>query len=202
MNTVSLNGEVREGLGKGASKAQRNEGKIPCVMYGGEQPVHFVTDINSVKHLIYTADFKVAEINAGGKTARAIIKDIQFHPVTDAVMHIDFLELIDGKTVKVELPIKFKGSSPGVKLGGKLQQSLRRAKVKTTPEHLVDELFVDVSTLELGQAVRVRDIEANEHLEIMNPMANPVATVEIPRALRSATSKQENAGAEPVAEGE
>ena len=200
MNTVPVNGEVREGLGKGASKAQRNEGKIPCVMYGGEQPVHFLTDINAVKHLIYTADFKVAEISAGGNTSRAIIKDIQFHPVTDAVMHIDFLELIDGKTVKVELPIKFKGASPGVKLGGKLQQSLRRAKVKTTPEHLVDELFVDVSTLELGHSVRVRDIEANDNLEIMNPMANPVATVEIPRALRSAASKQEAGEEAPAAE--
>lgn len=191
MNIVPVNGEVREGLGKTATKTIRKEGKIPCVVYGGGEPIHFLTDHNSIKHLVYTPDFKVAEITASGKTVRAIVKDIQFHPVNDKIMHIDFLQLVDGKTIRVEVPVRFKGASPGVKLGGKLQQSLRRVKVKTVPEHLVDELYVDVSHLELGQAVRVRDIESNEHIEILNPPANPVASVEIPRALRSAASKKE-----------
>ena len=110
------------------------------------------------------------------------------HPVTDSLTHIDFIELVDGTPVKVDIPIRFKGDSPGVKLGGKLLQSIRRVTVKTLPENLVDELFVDISELELGFAVRVRDIEAPDSVQIMNTGATPVAIVEVPRALRSATA--------------
>ena len=113
------------------------------------------------------------------------------HPVTDSLTHIDFIELVDGTPVKVDIPIRFKGDSPGVKLGGKLLQSIRRVTVKTLPENLVDELFVDISELELGFAVRVRDIEAPDSVQIMNTGATPVAIVEVPRALRSATAAAE-----------
>ena len=163
-------------------------------MYGGEQNVHFTLTQNDVKPLIYTADFKVAEVTIDGKVHKCFLKGYDMHPVTDVVTHIDFIELVDGSSVKVDVPVRFKGESPGVKLGGKLMQSLRRVTVKVTPENLVDELFVDISTLELGQAVRVRDIESPENVQVMNAPAIPVAIVEVPRALRSAAAAAEKAG--------
>lgn len=188
MNTVAISGELRSELGKKHSKAARNEGKIPCVMYGGEQNIHFTVTPNDIKGMVYTADFKLADVTVDGNTYKAILKSYTMHPVTDELTHIDFLQLVDGQPVKVDIPVRFKGESPGVKLGGKLMQSLRRVTVKTLPEHLVDELFLDVSELELGNAVRVREIEAPDTIQIMNDGAIPVAIVEVPRSLRSAAS--------------
>ena len=186
MEAVAFNGTVRNELGKKGTKAVRNNGQTPCVLYGGDNTIHFSINIKDVKNLIYTPDFKIAEITLDGKTYKSILKDVQFHPVSDEVRHIDFVELVDGKKVNVEIPVRFKGSSPGEKVGGKLYQKLRKAKVKTTPEHLVDQLFVDISELEMGQSVRVKDIEADDNLEIMSSPNIPVASVEVPRALRSA----------------
>lgn len=201
MNTVAISGELRSELGKKHSKAARNEGKIPCVMYGGEQNIHFTVTPNDIKSMVYTADFKLADVTVDGNTYKAILKSYTMHPVTDELTHIDFLQLVDGQPVKVDIPVRFKGESPGVKLGGKLMQSLRRVTVKTLPEHLVDELFLDVSELQLGNAVRVREIEAPDTIQIMNDGAIPVAIVEVPRSLRSAASAaaKEDAGT-PAAE--
>lgn len=191
MNTVAISGALRSELGKKGAKADRNEGKIPCVMYGGESNVHFTVTHNDIKSIVYTADFNVAEITVDGKSYKAILKGYDMHPVTDNITHIDFIELVDGNYVKVDIPVRFKGESPGVKLGGKLMQSIRRVTVKTLPENLVDELFVDISELELGMAVRVRDIESPENMQVMNAGATPVAIVEVPRALRSAAAAAE-----------
>jgi len=185
MEVIAVNGEVRSELGKKATKAVRREGKIPCVLYGGDEVTHFAVEFNDVRGLIYTPDFKVAEITLDGQTFNAIIKDIQFHPVTDEVRHIDFLRLVEGHPVKVDVPIRFKGVSPGVRGGGKLLQKLRRAKIKATPDNLVGELMVDISTLKLNESIRVSDIDAIENIEVMNSPAVPVATVVTPRALRS-----------------
>lgn len=189
METVAINGELRTGTGKKASKQDRKSEVVPCVLYGKDGVVHFTTTSAALKPLIYTGDFKLANIQVDGTDSQAIIKDVQFHPVTDEVLHVDFLKLIPNHPVKVEVPVRFKGTSPGVKLGGKLQQSLRRVKIKTTPEKLVDELKVDISTLDMGQSVRVRDLEVGENIEIMVEGATPIATIEIPRALRSAAAK-------------
>lgn len=188
MNTVAVKGIARTELGKKATKAVRNEGGIPCVMYGNGDPVHFTTTHKDVKKLIFTPAFQIAEINIDGSVQRAIIKSVQYHPVTEVIEHIDFLALVDGQTVKVELPVRFEGVSPGVRAGGRLVQSMRRVKVKTTPEKLVDILVLNIGELELGQSIRVRDIEPIEGIEIMSAPATPVALVEIPRALRSAAT--------------
>lgn len=168
MNTVAISGALRTNLGKKGAKADRNEGKIPCVLYGGEQNIHFTVTHNDIKSLIYTADFNVAEITVDGNVYKTFLKSYDMHPVTDSLTHIDFIELVDGTPVKVDIPVRFKGDSPGVKLGGKLLQSIRRVTVKALPENLVDELFVDISELELGFAVRVRDIEAPDSVQIID----------------------------------
>jgi large subunit ribosomal protein L25 len=159
-------------------------------MYGGGENVIFNVKPLALKSLVYTPEFKVAEITLGDKTHRCILKDLQVHPVTDSILHVDFLRLIEGTPVKLEIPVRCVGASPGVKVGGKLQQKMRRVKVKTTPEKMVDELEVSINELLLGESVRVRDIKLPEGIEIMNPPANPVASIEIPRALRSAEAKE------------
>ncbi len=203
MQAVAVNGTPRENLGKKWAKTARKEGAIPCVLYGGKEVKHFTTTNNEVKSLVYTGEFKLAELNVDGVVSKSIVKSIQFHPVTDQIIHMDFLEIVPGQTIKVEVPVRFEGSSPGVKSGGKLIQSLRRVKIKTTPDNLVDQLVLDISELELGSAIRVRDIQAVEGVEIMNAPSIPVASVEIPRALRSAEAAEAVEGgavAEEVAE--
>ncbi len=208
MQVVNIPGEKRDTSVK--ASALRSEGKIPAVIYGGGDVLeHFTVKMNDVKKLIYTPDFKTGELALDGSTHKCIIKDIQWHPVTDAIDHIDFLALKNGVSVKVEIPVKFKGVSPGVLGGGKLIQSIRRVKVKLDPADLIDELFLDISGLELGGAVRVRDIEIPEGIELMVNPATPVATVEVPRALKSAEAAAEKEvaaaapaeGAEAPAEG-
>ncbi len=191
MNTIAIQAELRPGTGKKAAKAVRKEGKIPGVIYGGKQNIHFATTFKEVKSLIYTGDFLLASVEVDGRTYRCIVKEVQFHPVREDIVHIDFLELVDGKAVKVEIPVRFKGVAEGVKLGGKLQQNLRRVKIKVKPENLVDALWADISHLGLGQSVRVRDLEVPEGIEVISAASIPIATIEIPRALRSASSKKE-----------
>lgn len=186
MQVVNIKGEIRTALGKKGAKATRNQGLIPCVLYGGDEVVHFATTLNEVRQLIYTPDFKVAEVEVDGKPFRCIVKDKQFHPVNEQIIHLDFLRLAEGHLVKVEVPIRFKGTSPGVKSGGKLIQNVRKVKIKALPENIIDEVTVDISNLELGQSFRIRDIKLGEGIEVLNAPGVPVATVEIPRALRSA----------------
>lgn len=194
MEVVAISGQLRTALGKAAAKAVRKEERIPCVIYGGGEAIHFTVAEKDVRDLIYTPDFKVADVTVSGKSYRCFVKDVQWHPVTDKITHLDFLRLIDGAPVKVEIPLRFKGVSPGVKNGGKLLQKLRRVKIKTTPEHLINEMCIDISQLELGQSIRVRDIDsAHENIEVLNSPGVPVASVEVPRALRSATAAAEKA---------
>lgn len=198
MNTIAFSGKARSSSGKKASKAIRNEGGIPCILYGGETNVTFSVTPKDMKGLIYTPDFKVVELDLDGTVHKCILKDAQFHPVKENVLHADFLKLQEGRPVKLEVPIRFKGVSPGVKVGGKLQQTLRRAKIKTTPDKMVDTLFVDISTLNLGDSARVRDIDVPEGIEVMNSPGIPVISVVVPRALKSAAAE----GGEGEAAGE
>ena len=190
METIAITGQSRTGLGKKPSKDLRNDGRIPCVLYGGQDVVHFSVTLNDVKTLIYTPDFRVANLTVDGATYRCIVKDYQLHPLTSQLTHIDFLSLVEGQKVKLEVPVRTKGVSPGVKLGGKLQIKLRRAKVKTLPEQMVTELFIDITSMDLGHSLRVRDIIVPEGIELLNAPSIPVVTIEIPRALRSAAAAE------------
>ena len=201
METIKVSGEVRQDVGKKAAKTYRRQGLVPAVIYGIGGPIHFTVKALDLRDLIYTSDFKLAEVNVDGKSFRAIVKDYQFHPVTDELRHIDFLALEDGRTIKVEVPVTFTGTSPGVRGGGKLQVSVRRIKIKTTPEHLVDNLKLNISELEMGNSIRIRDIDPIEGIEIQNPGGQPVATVEVPRALRSAATAEKKEAEKSAKEG-
>lgn len=191
METLKVEGTKRAEIGTKSAKLARKEGQVPCVMYGQGDTIHFSVTPKSVKGLIYTPDFKLAELDIEGDVHKAILKDIQFHPVTDEIVHMDFLKLTKGVPVKVNIPLRTKGVSEGVKGGGKLIQQVRTILVKTMPEDIVSELYVDISSLQLGQSARVKDVEVTDKMEVMNPPATPVVAVEVPRALRSATAAAE-----------
>ena len=193
MNSIAVSGEKRVELGKKGARSTRKAGLIPCVLYGGEDVIHFSTNFNDIKELIYTSKFNLAEITIDGQVFKSIIKSVQYHPVNDEILHIDFLQLVPGKKLNAEIPIVFEGSAPGEKVGGKLLQKLRRVKVKTDPEHLVADLKLNISSLELGQSARVRDIQIPDEMELMSSPGIPVATIEVPRALRSAKAAEAEA---------
>ncbi len=191
METIKIKGEVRSKTGKAAARSARRNGRIPCELYGSDDNIHFTVPVSGLKHLVYTPDFKLAELEIEGKVYRTIMKDIQFHPVSENILHVDFLELKEGKEVKVEIPVQFTGMPVGVKSGGTLSQKVHRVQIKTKVEHLIGQVVLDVTDLELGQSVRVRDIEVSDEIEILNSPGIPLASVNIPRALKSAAAEDE-----------
>lgn len=190
MKAIALKGTLRTDLGKKSTKALRNEGLVPCVIYGGGSNIHFSANSSAFRDLIYSNEFRIAEITLDGKVSKAIIKDIQFHPVSDKVLHIDLLELVDNQSVKADIPVKLVGSARGVKVGGVLMQKVRKLTVKTTPDKLTSSIEVDVTHLVLGKSIRVREVKVQEGVEVINAGAIPLATVEVPRALRSASARE------------
>ena len=186
MEIITLQGHRKESSGKEEVKKIRRNDQIPAVIYksGGGEALQFSLNTPDIRHLIYTPKFKLAEITINGTTHKCIVKDIQFHPVTDTVMHLDFLELVPGVKFKATVPLRFAGTAPGVKAGGKFIPRLRQINILTTPEKVVDEVSADISTMELGSTIRVRDITPIDGVEITNTAAVPVASIEIPRALK------------------
>lgn len=187
MEIIALQGHRKENSGKvEAAKIRRND-QIPAVMYksGGGDSLQFALEATAVRPLIYTPKFKLAEISLNGATYKCIVKDIQFHPVTEAVQHIDFLELVPGVKFKATVPLRFAGQAPGVKAGGKFIPRMRSVNILTTPESVVDEVHADISAMELGDTIRVRDINSLNGVEITNPGAVPIASIEVPRALKA-----------------
>ena len=203
MKTIAISGEARQDLGKKSNKALRREDKVPCVMYGGEENIHFATTAKSLRPLFKSPQFIVAEIDINGTVHRGFVKDYQEHPVKDNILHVDFQELVAEKPVVTSVPVKLEGLAAGVKGGGKLILKQRRLKVRATPDHLVSEIKVNVTDLELNKSIRVSDIEL-EGAEIINSPSIPVASVEITRALRAAQSAEDkpDATADDSDEGE
>ena len=196
MQVVTINAQTRENTGKSANKTLRNEGRIPTVLYGQNGAQNLSVTHKDVKSLVFTPEFKVAKLDVGGKSIDCILKDIQFHPVTDAIVHIDFLEMTEGHKVKVNIPIRSKGTSEAVKAGGKLVSSMRKVRIEALPKDLVDELFVDITNMELGSSVRVSDIEKPDTISILSVQSTPVFRVEVPRAMKSAAAAEEVKGAD------
>ena len=186
MEIVALQGHRKEGSGKVESKKIRRDGFIPAVMYksGGGEAIHFNLAQPDIRPLVYTPKFKLAEITLNGQVHKGIVKDIQFHPVSEQVIHLDFLELVPGVKFKATVPVRYVGQAKGVKEGGKFIPRMRSVSILTTPEKVVDEVSADISAMELGSTIRVRDISVPEGVEVINTPAVPIASIEIPRALR------------------
>ncbi len=188
MKTVSIQGTKRDTFGKSAARQYRSEDLVPGVIYGGEETIHFTTPAKSLKSLVYTPDFQIAEVAVDGKTYRCIMKDLQFDVVTDKLSHIDLLELVEDKKVIANLPLKYSGQSAGVKEGGRLELKMKTIKVRTLPKFLVEAIEVDITNLQLNGNLRVEDVKA-DNMEVMLPGRQPIASVVMTRALRQAESE-------------
>lgn len=197
MISVAINATEREDLGGKFARKLRKQGAVPCVVYGGEAPVHFSAPALNFRDLIYTPLAKKAEIVLGDKKVEAIVQDIQFHPVTDEILHIDFIELVDGKPVTMSIPVFTEGVSRGVRNGGKQIQNLRKLRVKAAPAHLPDSITINVEELRIGMSVRVNEIKA-DGFEILEM---PAAVVVGIRMARGAADEEEE-DEEETAEGE
>lgn len=188
MKTISLKVDARNESGKKAAKNLRAQGLVPGVIYGGEETIHFSVPKNSLNPIVYTGEFFKIDVEVDGKVISTITKDIQFHPVTDEVIHIDFQELVPGRRVRTSIPVKLEGRPEGVAVGGVLQHKLLRVKVRVTPEDMVENLTLDVTSLKLGDSKKVKEIDAG-NIEVLDSPNVPVASVITPRSLRSAQSK-------------
>lgn len=187
MKTIEIKGSVREDLGKKATKALRAEGNVPCVIYGTEGVTHFYVKSANVKDLIYTPNVYIVDVKVGEKSAKAVLQDIQFHPVSDEVLHIDFLQVAEDKPVAISIPVKLNGLAEGVKAGGKLQLESRYIKVKGLIKDLPDTLDIDITELGLGKTIQVKGLSF-DNLELLSAANNVVVAVKLTRAARGAAA--------------
>ncbi|WP_262247033.1 50S ribosomal protein L25/general stress protein Ctc [Parapedobacter soli] len=185
MKSIAISGSSRKNVGKRDAKELRYQGKVPAVLYGGKEQYHFSVSATDLKPVIYTPDVHFVDLDIEGKKFKAILQDAQFHPLTDQVRHVDFLELSDGKEVALNIPIKLVGVSPGVKVGGKLVQKLRSLRVKALPNNLPQYIEVNIDTLEVGSSVRVEDVQV-ENGKVLNNGDDTIVSVIMSRALRQA----------------
>ncbi|WP_247235145.1 50S ribosomal protein L25/general stress protein Ctc [Telluribacter sp. SYSU D00476] len=183
MKKHEIVGYKRANLGKSESQDLRAQGYIPSVLYGGNSQVHFYAPSILFRELLFTPDVFEVTLNIEGDLYTAILQDTQYHPVNDSLLHADFLEIVEGKEIKVEVPVKLTGASTGVMKGGKLNQKLRKLRVQGLAKNIPDYIEVDITNLDLGKSVKVGAIQP-EGYTILSPTSNPVASVEIPRALR------------------
>lgn len=198
MKSVVIKGELRTSLGKKDSKKLRAEEKAPAVLYGGEQPVHFAVSFSELRQLVYTPSVYLIDLDIDGTVYKAIMQDIQWHPVDEIVLHVDFLAITDDKPVKIAVPVKIQGYAKGLRKGGKLNTTLRRLSVKALAANLPDTIDIDVSDLDIAQSIKVGDLNI-DGIELLDQKSNVVVSVGITRAAKSAAGA---AGDEDDDEGE
>ena len=185
MKKFEIKGTARQALGKKDTRNLRAQDLVPCVLYGGEAPIHFYAPEGDFRKIVYTPKVYQAELNIDGKIYDAFMQELQFHPVTDKLLHIDFLQIRDTKAIKIDLPVRLDGYAKGIQQGGRLKANLRTLKVKGIFKNLPDEIVIDVTNLGISESIRVGDIQVNG-FEIMNNKSVPVATVVVTRAARAA----------------
>ncbi len=196
MKSITINGSQRESVGKKATKALRNAGQVPCVLYGGDKPVHFSADERAFAKLVYTPNAHTVVITLdNGDNFKAIMQDIQFHPVTDKILHIDFYQLFEDKAILMQIPVHFVGSSKGVKNGGNLRKNSRKLRIKALPENLPDFIEVDITPLKIGDKLYVTALE-NEAYIIMHTENTVVCQIKRARAAIVEDEEEEEEGAE------
>jgi large subunit ribosomal protein L25 len=198
METIAINGTPRTELGKKATRALRKAGNVPCNLYGGKETLNFYAPVSAFKKLIYTPEFRLAEISLGGKTYKAILKESQFEPVKDTLLHIDFQELVDNVKVKVSVPLHLSGTPRGVANGGKLEQVLKRVSIIALPKDLPSHITVDVTSMDNGDIKRLRDISV-PGVTFLLADSNPLARVNVPRQLKEDAAAAAAPAAAPAA---
>ena len=185
MKQFELSGSPRENVGKRDAKELRYEGKVPAVLYGGKNQIHFSVSASDLKSLVYTPEVSFVALDVAGVKAQAIIQDVHFHPLTDLPLHVDFLELDEKKPVVMQIPVKLTGTSPGVKIGGKLVQKLRKLRVKALPKDMPQHVEVSISKLDVGKSVGVGSLKF-DNFSITNNPEDTIVSVTMSRALKQA----------------
>lgn len=185
MKSIAMSGSPRENVGKRDAKELRYQGLVPAVLYGGKNQIHFSVSASDLKSVVYTPDVQFIDLDVAGVKAQAIIQDVDFHPLTDLPLHVDFLELDAKKPVVMEIPVKLTGTSPGVKTGGKLVQKLRKLRVKALPKDMPQSVEVSLESLEVGKSVAVDELKF-EDFKIMNNGDDTIVSVTMSRALKQA----------------
>lgn len=199
MKSVEIKGNVRTDVGSKYAKAERKAGNVPCVVYGGEAPIHFSAPVLAFKGLIYTAEAKTAKITIGDTSVEAVIQDMQFHPVTDQLMHIDFIQLLEGKPVTMNIPVVLNGQARGVLNGGKLKTILRQLSIRAIPGQFPDRIDLDITELRIGKSIRVSDVTPSGY-EILNAGTAVIVTVKKARGAVDDEDEDEESAAEEGAE--
>ena len=177
MKSVSISGSLRENVGKKDAKAQRRNGMIPCVLYGGEKQYEFVVPEGQFRNLIYTPEVKYAIVNVDGKEIPAVLQASQFHPITDRLLHVDFLEVVDGKPITIGLPIRINGTSPGVLRGGRLVKKVRKLRVRGLLNDIPEFIPVDISGLDIDNSITINELKIDNLTFVENPNAVVVAVL-------------------------
>lgn len=194
MKTVSMSGSLRESVGKKDAKKHRKEGKVPCVIYGGEKQIQFVMDEKNFLKIVFTPEAFLLKIEISGKEYDAILQDIQYHPVTDKIIHADFLEIMPGKKIVMSVPVKVEGVAPGILKGGKLNKKLRKIKVKGLPADLPDSITVNISELNIGDSIKIKDVK-NDKLEFLDLANAIIVSVKTARGAAAEEATEEAAKA-------
>lgn len=195
MKTIAIKGDLRESLGKSATKAVRANGQVPCVLYGPNDNVHFTVYESDFKNLVYTPNTYVVRVDVGGNQVMAKLQDIQFHPTSEAIIHADFYALDLSKPVDLTLPIRVVGNSPGVRGGGKMQVKIRKLAVSGLIQDFPDDVEVSIEGLEIGKSVRVRDLSVPK-IELTDTPENTVVSIVVTRAAQSEASGEDEEGEE------
>lgn len=198
MKSIALKGDLRTDLGKAANKKLRVQGKVPCVLYGGEDHLHFTAYEADFKNLVYTPNTYLVRLEVGDKMYVSILQDTQFHPVSDQIIHADFLEVKKDKPLTVKIPVNVVGNSPGVREGGKLQVKIKKLTVRGLVDNLPDTIEVNIDKLVIGKNIRVRDIKV-KGVDLLDTAENSVVSCVITRASRSAAAGEAVEGAEEEA---
>ncbi|MEO8886085.1 MAG: 50S ribosomal protein L25/general stress protein Ctc [Mucilaginibacter sp.] len=193
MKSIAISGSPRENVGKRDAKGLRYQSLVPSVLYGGPTQTHFAVSAADLKPVVYTPDVHFIDLEVAGVKTQAIIKDIQFHPLTEQILHVDFMQLDPAKPLTMEIPVRLTGTSPGVKTGGKLVLKLRKLRVKALPKDHLDSIAVSIEELEVGKSVRVGDLKFDK-LVITNSAEDTIVSVTTSRALRQAEQEAAKSG--------
>jgi large subunit ribosomal protein L25 len=198
MNSVSMSGSIRENVGKKDAKKLRREGRIPAVIYGGKEQIHFSVDEKAFEKTLHSPESFIFNLDIDGKNVNGVVYDVQFHPVTDRPLHVDFREIVDGKPVKVRIPIRLNGSSKGVLQGGVLYVKTRKLFVEGLVENMPDYLNIDITEMKIGDSFQVKDIETKDLTILTNPSTSVVSikTSRTTAAVASDDDEEENEGSE------